>query len=68
MKNRRIDRRICLEKKMDASITYTDTLNYIAGCCVCDVSSRSMFLESETPHLESAHALMSYSLRFTKFL
>ena len=48
MRNRRITRRISLEKKMDASITYNDTLKYIAGCCICDVSIKGMFLESKT--------------------
>ena len=48
MKNRRITRRISLEEKMAASITYNDTLKYIVGCCICNVSSKSMFLESTT--------------------
>lgn len=48
MKNRRGNTRIILEKKMNAIITYNDTLKYIRRCCVCDVSQHGMFLETET--------------------
>jgi adenosylmethionine-8-amino-7-oxononanoate aminotransferase len=48
MKNRRGNTRIILGEKMNAVITYNDTLKYAHRCCVCDVSQQGMFVETET--------------------
>lgn len=48
MKNRRANRRTTLHTKVDAIITYSDTLKDARCCCVSDVSSQGMFLKTDT--------------------
>ena len=61
MKNRRASKRIIMEKKMDAIITYNDTLKEAHGCCICDMSSRGMFLETKTVLEKDAYVNMLVS-------
>ncbi|HOO46583.1 MAG TPA: PilZ domain-containing protein [Deltaproteobacteria bacterium] len=48
MKNRRASRRIPMEKRIDAVITYNDSLKDVRPCSVSDMSDQGMFVETET--------------------
>ena len=61
MKNRRVSKRVIMEKKMNAVITYNDTLKEAHGCCICDVSSHGMFLETNTVLEKDAYVNMKVS-------
>jgi hypothetical protein len=61
MKNRRGSKRVTMEKKIDAIITYTDTLKEAHGCCICDMSSQGMFLETTTVLEKDAYVNMKVS-------
>ena len=50
-----------MEKKMDAIITYSDTLKEAHGCCVCDMSRQGMFLETTTVLEKDAYVNMKVS-------
>ena len=61
MKNRRASKRIIMERKLDATITYSDTLKESHGCCICDMSSQGMFLETKTVLEKDAYVNMLIS-------
>ncbi len=61
MKNRRVSKRIIMENKIDAIITYNDTLKEAHGCCICDMSSQGMFLETTTVLEKDAYVNMKVS-------
>lgn len=61
MKNRRASKRIVMEKKMGAVITYSDTLKEPCGCCICDMSTHGMFLETKGVLEKDAYVNMRVS-------
>jgi len=61
MKNRRASKRITMEKKIYAIITYNDTLKEAHRCCICDMSNNGMFLETNTVLEKDAYVNMKVS-------
>lgn len=48
MPNRRADIRVKVPEKMNAVITYTDTMTHISGATVANVSRKGVFLKTDT--------------------
>ncbi|HOO39707.1 MAG TPA: PilZ domain-containing protein [Deltaproteobacteria bacterium] len=61
MKNRRASKRITMEKKIDAIITYNDTLREARRCSISDMSNNGMFLETKTVLEKDAYVNMKVS-------
>jgi hypothetical protein len=58
MRNRRSDTRVKAPDKINATITYTDTLSYADGGIVANMSRNGLFLKTDQALAENAYVTM----------